>query len=368
MNAREKTIVIRSLFVLTAILLTAGVIALVTVLNTDASYPVPLEPNEASEAETEEAGLEVSPMPEDAYMPVYLTFGGSCTTGAMLGSDSYGTFNDTMNTEGTAYFLKQMNGIFRADDLTLVGCDVVLSDRAELTAAERPSFEWYRAPADAAGIFSDGGVDAVSLHSYHTWDYGEAGYSDTKSAVETAGLLWGDHGKAIYYEQEGITAAVYCRYVDDETDADGVRAWLETAAAANDYVAVYITTPDTGVYLPDESRQAMFRSFADAGADLVAGTDTVHIQPCEMWGDAMIAYSLGALLDGKTKYPDPYTLVLGAELKVLGGRLLDAEYTLTPCRTYDDEHPWQPAPLTDPDESAAVKAFLSGQRGTPYPD
>ena len=66
MNAREKTIVIRSLFVLTAILLTAGVIALVTVLNTDASYPVPLEPNEASEAETEEAGLEVSPMPEDA--------------------------------------------------------------------------------------------------------------------------------------------------------------------------------------------------------------------------------------------------------------------------------------------------------------
>jgi len=366
MNAREKTIVMRSLFVLTAVVLTAGVIALVTVLNTDASYPVPLEPNREAEAETEEAGLEVSPMPEDAYMPVYLTFGGSCTAGAMLGSDSYGTFNDTRNAEGTEYFLEKLDEIFFRDDLTLVGCDVVLSDREDLTAAERPSHEWYRAPTDAVSIFADGGIDAVSLHSYHTWDYGDAGYSDTKAAVEAAGLLWGDHGRAIYYEKEGITVAVYCRYVDDEADADGVRSWIETAAAANDYVAVYITTPDTGAYLPDEARQGMFRSFADAGADLVAGTDTVRIQPCEMRGECMIAYSLGGLLDGKTKYSDPYTLVLGAELQVLDGSILGVEYTLIPCRTYDDEHPWQPAVLNDPVESETVRAFVEGGRETPF--
>ena len=74
----------------------------------------------------------------------------------------------------------------------------------------------------------------LSLHTFHSWDYGEAGYNDTKAAVENAGLLWGDHGKAVYLEQEGISAAVYCRYVDDETDADGVRAWLTSTAPAHD--------------------------------------------------------------------------------------------------------------------------------------
>ena len=109
----------------------------------------------------------------------------------------------------------------------------------------------------------------------------------------------------------------------------------------------------------------MFRSFADAGADLVAGTDTAFIQPAERWGDSMIVYSLGALLDGRTKYPEPYTLLLGAELRVLDGELTDVEYTLIPCRTYDEEHSWRPSVLTDTDEAAALTDFLNGKRETP---
>lgn len=367
MNSIEKNIVMRMLFVLLAVVMTAGLIALVTVLNTDASYPVPLDPNDEAMTETEEMPLDVSPMPEDAYMPVYLTFGGGCTAGSMLGSDSYGTFNELLEAEGAPYFLENLNDLFHTDDLTLVGCDVVLSD-SELTAAERGVTEWYRGPSSAAQVFAEGGVDVVSLHSFHTWDYGEAGYADTKAAVENAGLLWGDHGKAIYHEQAGISIAVYCRYVDDETDAEGVRAWLDMTATAHDYVVVYITTPETGSYLPDEFRQAMFRSFAEAGADLVVGTDTECIQPCETWGGSMIAYSLGALLDGQTKYPEPYTLVLGAELQIIDGILLGVEYTLTPCRTYDDEHAWCTSVLDDPDESAAVMDFLEGNRETPLLD
>ena len=367
MNSIEKTIVMRMLFVLMAVVLTIGVIGLVTVLNTDASYPVPLEPNVEAATDEEEVPLEVSPMPEDAYMPVRVTFAGSCTAGSMLGSDSYGTFNEVLAAEGAAYFLEPLSALFRADDLTLAGCDVVLSD-GDHAPADRGAAEWYRAPASAAQIFTEGGVDAVSLHSFHSWDYGECGYSDTVAAAEAAGLLWGDHGKAIYSEHNGISVAVYCRYADDETDAAAVHAWIETAAAENDFVAVYITTPETGAFLPDESRKTMFRSFAEAGADLVAGTDTAHIQPCETWGGSMIAYSLGALLDGKTKYPDLYTLVLCAELQIIDGELRNVDYTLTPCRAYDDDHPWRPAPLTDPDETAAVTAFLSGTRETPYMD
>ncbi len=367
MNSTEKTIVRRVLFVILGIALTAGGIALMTVLNTDASYPVPLEPNGEALAGTEEVPLEVSEMPGDAYMPVRITFAGICTTGSMLGSDSYGTFNELLAAEGPAYILEPLNDVFLADDLTVSVCDTVLSDSEELVPAVRTTPEWYRGPAEAARIFADSGVDVLSLHSYHTWDYGEAGYADTRTSLEAAGLDWCDHGKAVYHEQEGITAALYCRYVDEEADADAVLAWLADAVLY-DFTAVYIVTPPTGSYLPDESRQAMFRSFAEAGADLVVGTDTERIQPCETWGDSRIVYSIGALVDGKNRYPDPYTLVLGAELRVIGGELQSVDYTLLPCRTYDDECAWRPHPLDDPAEIQTVFEFLSCERDTPLPD
>lgn len=364
MNVREKLIVIRVLFILLALCLTGVLIALVTILNTDASYAVPLEPNDAAFTETADAPLDVSAMPDDAYVPVRLTFGGSCTSGSMLGSSSYGTFNEMLTSNGAGYFLEKLDFLFYTDDLTLVGCDVVLSDNAEMAAADRGTLEWYRGPSHAAKIFSEGGVDVLSLHSFHTWDYGEAGYADTKAALENAGLLWGDHGKAVYFEQDGISVAMYCRYVDDETDAEAVRTWLADEIYY-DYVALYITTPETGSYLPDEYRQAMFRSFAEAGADLVVGTDTAQIQPYETWGDSMILYSLGSLLDGRTKYPEPYTLLLGVELQVIDGEMQDVEYHFTPCRTYDDDHAWRPSVLNDPDEYNAVMEFLNGNRATP---
>lgn len=365
MKSREKTIIMRVLFLLFAVALTAGLISLVTVLSTDASYPVPLEPNEEARADTEELPLTVSEMPEDAYMPVRITFGGICTTGSMLGSDSYGTFNELLAAEGSAYFLEPMSKFFRTDDLTVAVCDTVLSDADDLTPASRSSLAWYRGPTEAARVFADGGVDMLSLHTYHTWDYGEAGYEDTKAALETAGLRWCDHGKAVYHEQEGITAALYCRYVDDETDAEAVRAWLESAKTY-DFTAVYIVTPPTGSYQPDESRQAMFRSFAEAGADLVVGTDTERIQPCEAWGESKILYSIGALIDGKNKYPDPYTLVLSAELQVTDGEVRNTEYTLVPCRTYDDDCVWRPHPLDNSEEMQHVFDFLSGKSATPF--
>lgn len=364
MNSIEKNIVRRVLFAVLSCAVTAGSIAIAAIMNTDASYPANIVPNITAQNATDDTPLEAREMPEDAYTPIYLTFGGSCTAGSMLGSDSYGTFNHLLATEGEDYFLRRLDGIFQTDDLTYVGCDSVIGD-GEYEISERGISEWYRAPSSAAQIFAAGGVEAVSLHSFHTWDYGEAGYADTKSSVEEAGLLWGDHGKAIYYEKAGISVAIYGRYVDDEADADGVRAWLESAVGTHDYVAVYITTPKSDSYIPTDSTKEMLRSFADCGADLVVGTDTAHIQPCEDWNGAKIVYSLGALLDGKTKYPEKYTLVLGVELCTLNGELNDVNYTFTPCYTYDDELAWSPVRISDSEEYAAVMDFLMGNRDKP---
>lgn len=366
MKENEKRIIGRILFLFALVCFIGGLYTLGNILDTDASYTVPLEPGKTADAAAEDVPSEAIAMPEDAYSPVRLTFGGSCTAGSMLGSDSYGTFNALLAENGTAYFLEMLTPLLCADDLTMAGCDVVLSGREELTAAENRE-EWYRSSAEAARIFADGGVDVLSLHSFHPWDYGVEGYEDTRNALENAGLLWGDHGKAVYYEKAGISAAVYCRYVDDASDADNILAWLADASE-HDYIALYITTPETESDLPDEARQAMFRSFAEAGADLVAATDTARIQPCERWGDSVILYSTGALLNGRTKYPESYTLLCGAELQVIDGEIRNVEYTFTPCRTYDDDHAWHPQVLENAEEYAAVMDFLNGNRETPHLD
>lgn len=365
MNSIEKNIVRRVLFAVLSCAVTAGSVALATILNTDASYPASIAPNSAAQISGDDMPLEAQPMPEDAYTPVYLTFGGSCTAGSMLGSNSYGTFNQLFESAGADYFLQRLDGIFQTDDLTYVGCDVVFGD-GEYTPSDRGITEWYRAPSAAAQIFTSGGVDAVSLHSFHTWDYGEEGYADTKSAVTDAGLMWSDHGKAIYYEKAGVSVALYGRYVDDETDAENVRAWISSVVNEYDYVAVYITTPDTNSYIPTDLRRELFCSFAKCGADLVVGTDGAHIQRYEEWNGTKIFYSLGALLDGKTKYPEKYTLVLGVELCTLDGELFDVNYTLTPCLTYDDDFAWSPVPISDSEERDTVLDFLVGWRDTPY--
>ena len=366
MKENEKRIIGRVLFIFALVCLIGGLYTLGNILGTDASYSVPLEPGETVDSAPEDVPSEAIAMPEDAYTPVRLTFAGSCTAGSMLGSDSYGTFNALLAENGAAYFLETLVPVLGTDDLTVAGCDVVLSDEEEMTAAEGRG-EWYRGPSEAARIFADGGVDALSLHSFHPWDYGAEGYEDTKSALEHAGLLWGDHGKAVYYEKAGISVAVYCRYVDDVSDADNILAWLADAAE-HDYIALYITTPETEADLPEEARRTMFRAFAEAGADLVAATDTVRIQPCERWGDSMILYSTGALLNGRTKYPESYTLLCGVELQVVDGEIRKTDYTVTPCRTYDDDHAWHPQELKNAEESAAVMDFLNGNRETPYLD
>ncbi len=364
MNTREKAITARFLFVLLIACLFLFTIGLVSLLNTDASYSVPTVPVNTAQDAAADTPLEPSPIPDDAYTPVRLTFAGSCTAGSMLGSDSYGTFNNKLFASGAGYFLENLRPRFDADTLTVTACDVVISDRNTLSPADRGAFSWYRAPVAATGIFTEGGIEALSLHCYHPWDYGAEGYDDTKAALEEAGLVWGDHGKAIYTDRFGISIALYCRYVDDESDAEAVRLWLENTGVY-DFVALYITTPVTGTYVPDEARQTMFRSFVDAGADLVVGTDTERLQPWEDWGDGKIVYSLGNLLDGRTKYPQTSTALVEAEIRVLDGEVLGVDYTLIPCRTYGEDCPWQPYELPEGDEAKAVADFMNGLRETP---
>lgn len=364
MNGREKIVLDRVLFCLLGIILVTVLAVLYSILTTDASFEAGVDAAALGKADAPEEKVPAIAEPDDAYELITLTFGGTCTPASMLGSDSYGTFNQAFRDSGADSFFSRVANRFLRDDLTVVGCSAVFSDRGDLTAAEKESLEWYLAPAQNAAVFSCGGIDAVSLECVRAKDYGADGYADTKDALETQSIMWGDSGKAVYRTlRGGIDAAVYCcKYSED--NKLGIISWIENARQANDFVVVYAAdTVDS--YSVSEDKKEAYRAFIDAGADLVVGTNGAKLQPCEEWNDGFIAYSLGTLLDGASKYPEKYAALLSVDIKVDFGKIKDISCELLPCRTYDDGHSWSPVLLGEGEELDAVLAFLRGESETP---
>lgn len=367
MNSREKTIIVRVIYIILIVVATSALITIVTMLNSDASYPYiitladPLDPDQVSvSTNTIEA-------PDDAYDSIVLRFAGSCTVGSLLGSNTYGTFNAALAENGSKFFLENLSQMLISADLTVAGCASVISDEIMANDEQKSAGlgEKYISGSDAAEIFTYGGIDALSLEFDRTNSFGSIGYSGTKDALTAAGLDYADAGKALYIEKEGIRVGVYCRKITDDLSIAAVNSWLSSATQKNDYIVLYLTVADNGSYLPDEERKALFRSFIDNGADMVVGTNGTCIQPYEKYGGGYIVYSLGALIDGASKYPDPYTILLRVELRVIDGKIDSTAYSLTPCRTYTDSVSWKPSILKAGDEYDSVRDFMRGAKPSP---
>lgn len=359
MKIMERIVLGRTIYLVAAgaVLLILGV--LYTIFGTEASYSPPLETAESSDAHSPDEIILPVEEPDNSYEISTVTFGGSCTTGSMLGISAYGTFNGALEENGTGYFFENLKEIFLTDDFTIAGLDAVLTDR-QLEPAEKDSREWFSAPASAAGIFSDGGVDALSIEFPGTHDYGNEGYSDTEAALEAAGVYWCDSGRAVYRELDnGLTVGIYCCKFREE-DAEGVKAWIAGAKEKADFIALYVSDADASS-VPGESKKALLRSYADAGADLIAGTNGAALQPAEEYNGSYIVYSLGSLIDGAALYREENTVLLQAELRARDGELTGVEYRFIPCRTSEAEKTWKPAAITDETLKNDVLAFMYGE-------
>lgn len=364
LNTREKIILQRVIFGSFSFVLVFFMLLSYTLMYKGANYPAPLISPAQSPAVSPQKTNGGVAEPEFSYDVVKLTFGGTCTTASMLGSDSYGTFGSELGSRGAAYFMDGMKDIFSGDDMTLVGLNAVLSDSDNLETAVKEKKEWFLSGASSAEIYLLGGVDAVSLECERTKDYGLDGYADTKSALEAAGITWSDSGRAIYRTYDtGLSTAFYCTTLREE-DAAGIISWIEGAAENNDFVALYITDSESGSS-PSETKTALFREYIDAGADMVIGSNGSCLQPYEEYGGGVIVYSLGSLIDGASKYAQKYSAVLTVELRSRNGEMFETAYDFVPVSNYSDENSWHPEP-SDGAEGAKILVFILGE--SEYPD
>jgi poly-gamma-glutamate synthesis protein (capsule biosynthesis protein) len=198
---------------------------------------------------------------------------------------------------------------FLADaDLRFVNLETPLTDRPfalkkqYLVATPPQRFDWLLAA----------GFNLFSLANNHVADAGVEGVADTVAALEQArtkqpGLWWAgadvDPARAeapVILTPKGKTLRVALLAVGNNPSKT-VAAWqgrgvLDRIAAARkqaDFVIVSVHAGGEYVHVPEEHVVKRFRSFVDAGADLVLGHHPHVIRSVEHRGDGLIFYSLG---------------------------------------------------------------------------
>lgn len=147
-------------------------------------------------------------------------------------------------------------------------------------------------------IFADNSIEAVTIDNNHSFDYGDTGFEDTKTALDNAGVDWGYKDKVIYYEKDGFTLAVVCVSFYSEQEAYDHMQYLEAASANSDFQVVYFHGGTEGVHQPDGWKQSVCHAFVDNGADLVIGShphvlrnasSTMECQLCILWATSASA-------------------------------------------------------------------------------
>jgi poly-gamma-glutamate synthesis protein (capsule biosynthesis protein) len=246
---------------------------------------------------------------EDGYTPeaqtttLTVTFAGDCT----LGTDEYFSYSTSFNAmyEAVAdpsYFLKNVNALFSADDLTVVNMEGTLTtstSRADKTYA-------FKGDAEYTQVFTTSSVEAASVANNHSHDYGDQSYTDTINAMEAAGIPTFGYDRIAYMDVKGVKVALIGTYelAEGLGIKDSMVENIQTARAEGaQLVMVYFHWGIERDTVPNSTQISLAHAAVDAGADLVVGSHPHVIQGWEKYNGKYIVYSLGNFCFGGNSNP-----------------------------------------------------------------
>ena len=205
----------------------------------------------------------------------------------------------------------------------------------------------FRTPPAFAPVLQAAGFDILSVANNHSFDFGDAGFADTITHIEQAGMrAVGRQGEIVMLEANGYAIAfIGFSYWDDHNNMNNLTAAAELVRAAQaqaDMVVVSVHGGAEGTdalrvrnqteYFFSENRGNLVqfsRTMVDAGADLILGHGPHVPRAIELYQDKLIAYSLGNFLGYRTLStvgPLGQSLILQVELNdtgdFLGGRII----------------------------------------------
>lgn len=296
-----------------------------------------------------------------------ITFVGDCLISTSDGASYAGSLNWYAQNYEPTYFFEKVADYFTSDDLTVVNCETVLSDRA-LPPRDKgdPEAWWFTGPASNARIFSSSGVELASVANNHTYDYGRDGYQDTVEALKNQGLLVAEDGVPVYYEKNGVRVGVLACGIWYSGEEGIYLSALRQMVESSDFQIIYTHGGAESIFTPEEWRQASYRRLIDNGADLVVGCHAHRLQPMERYNGGTIVYGLGNFCFGGNSRPNNRTAIYRCTFRV-GQGVTDMEDEIIPCYLYTGAYSvWQPSPIDPSDPNyQKVLDFMNGLTDSP---
>lgn len=196
-----------------------------------------------------------------------------------------------------------------------------------------PKSVTFFSPAEFAEILEWAGFDYVALGNNHTWDYQSRGLSETFAALGRTGLGYSGAGfdeataRAPWKTALDGQAYAFLSYVgwagtfSPHQAAEGSKGGAALGGSevfAEDLAKLPSATTTVLQYHagleysdhPAMSERTRLREAVDAGADIAIGHHAHILQGIELYGDRLIAYSMGNFLFDQTYYTTQLGMLL----------------------------------------------------------
>lgn len=260
----------------------------------------PLPPMESIGAEEKQA-LSPAPALAEGEKEYLITFGGDAVLGTREAWQSReDAFPAFVESYGMAYPFSGLQDIFASDDMTIINLEGVLKDSK--SGEDKDKLYRFRGLPEYTAILLESSVEQVNIANNHHTDYGKAGRTTTRTALEEAGIPYSGYTYTYIWEVDGHKIGFAgCRETIYKQKKNIIAD--ETAALREAGCEVVIYTCHWGTeYDPNhnELQIEMARAAADAGVDIVVGGHPHVVQGFDRIGGTAIIWSLGNLMFGGT--------------------------------------------------------------------
>ena len=264
-----------------------------------------------------------------------------------------------------------MKGILGADDTTFANLEGTLT-----TESERAQKQFaFKGDPSYTQILKSGSIDAVNLANNHTRDYGDSSLSDTKKALDDAGITWCIGDDVGYRDVNGVLTA-YIGIYALENGLETLPQVKSTIAEAKEKGAELIIVEfHWGAELVseiDEYQIELAHTAVDEGANLVVGGHAHVLQGIEKYKGAYIVYGLGNFCFGGSANPTSYDTVIWQQTFTFTADGLESEddISIIPCHISGDlsSNNYQPVPVSGDAAASIMQTIdsLSGRFGQSY--
>lgn len=208
---------------------------------------------------------------------------------------------------------KDLQEEFKSADASMVNQEFTFSTRG--TKAQDKQYT-FRVNPSYAKVFTDMGIDIVTLANNHSMDFGIEALQDSFTTLEDSGILYSGAGNDLeeardikYIENQNKTLAFLSasRVIPvPGWNAGSNKAGMLTtydptylvedikeARENSDYVVVYVHWGIERATKPKEYQRNLAKAYIDAGADIIIGSHPHVLQGIEYYNGKPIVYSLG---------------------------------------------------------------------------